>query len=111
MIEIKITGNTIEEVTDALARTLGGISLAKGTLEEPKGNVEVTNKPREAMFEDDPEDNDVPSLAEIKTLAKAKMEEQKSKAIKGLLADLGIKKIDQLEEDQYADFYASLEGL
>lgn len=110
MIEIKITGNTIEEVTDALARTLGGISLAKGTLEEPIGNVEVTNKPREAMFEDDPED-DIPSLAEIKTLAKAKMEEQKSKGIKALLADLGIKKIDQLEEDQYADFYASLEGL
>ncbi|MBF0778152.1 hypothetical protein [Streptococcus cuniculi] len=107
MIEIKITGETIEEVTDALARTLGGISSA-GTLEIDAKKVAETAKSKE-----DPEDDDTPSvtLAEIKTLAKAKMEEQKSKAIKGLLADLGIKKIDQLDEDQYADFYASLEEL
>lgn len=106
MIEIKITGNTIEEVTDKMARIMSSIGLAVKS--DAKGTVGVTDTEDTPATKDD-----TPSvtLAEIKTLAKAKMEEQKSKAIKGLLADLGIKKIDQLGEDQYVDFYASLEGL
>lgn len=100
MIEIKFTGSDWHDIDYQISEfqdRMNGQSV--------QNKVEETGKTKKKETEPDV------TLAEIKTLAKAKMEEQKSKAIKGLLADLGIKKLDQLEEGQYAAFYASLEAL
>lgn len=105
MIEIKVSGNTIEEVTEAMARALGGIGIASAVKNDVRGTVEITQTDDEA--------SEVPTLTldEVKRLAKVKVDEGKSKAVKALLTEMGASKLDGLEEAQFAEFVEKLEEL
>lgn len=117
MIELTFKGSTLEEVFGAMRQALGGTDNegAKVGVDAIKGGKSLRDRLHEAMFEDDAEDDDGNAsgitLDEIKTLAKAKMEEKKSKAIKELLGEFGVAKVAGLAEEDYVAFYEKLEEL
>lgn len=51
------------------------------------------------------------TLADIKKMAKAKVEEGKSKDIKEVLKEMNVAKVGELEENQFAEFVEKLEAL
>lgn len=109
MIELTFKGSTLEEVFGAMRQALGGAEkkVTKADVEEEAQKVADTFDADQ--FKETTEK--VVTLDEIKTLAKAKMEEKKSKAIKALLAEFGVAKVANLAEDDYVAFYEKLEEL
>lgn len=104
MIELTFKGSTLEEVFGAMRQALGGAEK-----KVTKADVEEPTQESTALSDDVAEK--VVTLDEIKTLAKAKMEEKKSKDIKELLAEFGVAKVAGLAEDDYVAFYEKLEAL
>ena len=102
MIEIKVSGNTIEEAVRAMARALEGIGAASAVKNEAKGTVEVAHVKEEVP---------ILTLAEVKKLAKVKLDEGKSGEVKELLKKMDVKKVGDLQEEQFAEFVKGLEAL
>lgn len=103
MITLTFKGSSLEEIFKDMRQALG-----ESATKTPK-----VVKDKEAVQEDETPDQieKAVTMDEIKALTKAKMEEKKTKAIKVLLADFGAKRIDGLEEEDYAAFYEKLEEL
>ena len=103
MIELTFKGSSLAEVFENMRQALGESDKKPTKAVEAKDDVQEDETPDQA--------EKVVTLDEIKTLAKAKMEEEKSKAIKALLAEFGAAKVAGLEEEDYAAFYEKLEEL
>lgn len=109
MIELTFKGSTLEEVFGAMRQALGGAEMKVSKADVEEAARKVADTFGADRFEETAEK--VVTLDEIKTLAKAKMDEKKSKAIKGLLAEFGVAKVVNLAEDDYVAFYEKLEDL
>ncbi|WP_438831882.1 hypothetical protein [Streptococcus pluranimalium] len=98
MIELTFKGNSLTEVFESMREALGSSEkVADNTSQEVKAETK--------------EETPTLTLAEVKKLAKAKLDEGKSGEVKGLLAEMGLKKVGDLQEEQFAEFTKGLEAL
>lgn len=98
MIELTFKGNSLAEVFESMCETLASSEKVE---EKAPQKVKVETK------------EEVPTLtlAEVKKLAKAKLDEGKSGEVKGLLTEMGLKKVGDLQKEQFAEFVKGLEAL
>uniref|UniRef100_UPI003F694016 hypothetical protein n=1 Tax=Streptococcus pluranimalium TaxID=82348 RepID=UPI003F694016 len=98
MIELTFKGNSLAEVFESMREALGSSEkVADNTSQEVRAETK--------------EETPTLTLAEVKKLAKAKLDEGKSGEVKGLLVEMGLKKVGDLQEEQFAEFVKGLEAL
>ncbi|WP_438835634.1 hypothetical protein [Streptococcus pluranimalium] len=98
MIELTFKGNSLAEVFESMREALGSSEkVADNTSQEVRAETK--------------EETPTLTLAEVKKLAKAKLDEGKSGEVKGLLVEMGLKKVGDLQEEQFAEFTKGLEAL
>lgn len=99
MIEVTFKAENMAGVFDAMREALDmPKTVTKAVVEEKL----APEKKEEAV---------VLTLADIKKMAKAKVEEGKSKDIKEVLKEMNVAKVGELEEYQFAEFVEKLEAL
>lgn len=98
MIELTFKGNSLAEVFESMREALGA---SKKAVDKMPQKVQAETK----------EEPPTLTLAEVKKLAKTKLDEGKSGEVKGLLAEMGLKKVGDLQEEQFAEFAKGLEAL
>lgn len=97
MIELTFKGNSLTEVFESMREALGSSEKAVDKMPQ---KVQAATKKEPTL-----------TLAEVKKLAKAKLDEGKSGEVKGLLAEMGLKKVGDLQEEQFVEFAKGLEAL
>lgn len=107
MIELTFKGNTMPEVFESMKEVLGLKSAA------PVVGVLSQKEADKAVKEESQKEEEATSLTmpEIKKMTKAKIDEGKSKDVKALLAEIGVKRVGDLVENQFKDFSEKLEAL
>ena len=108
MIEIKFTGNTMSDLMDGVRGFLAMQDyLISANYEEPDNS----EKQRETSVEEEPAVGESKTQEDVTALAKAKIDEGKSKEIKALLKKYNAAKVTALEEEHFDAFCEELEEL
>ncbi|HEK9247794.1 TPA: hypothetical protein SUN31_001836 [Streptococcus equi subsp. equi] len=104
MIEVTFKAESLEGVFDAMREAL---DMPKKVNNEA---AEETEKSIPKKVEKK-EESATLTLADVKKMAKAKIEEGKSKDIKEVLKKMKVAKVGDLEENQFVEFIEKLEAL
>ncbi|HEL1270346.1 TPA: hypothetical protein TVR04_001672 [Streptococcus equi subsp. zooepidemicus] len=99
MIEVTFKAESMASVFDAMREAL---DMPKTATEDVVEEKSAPEKKEESV---------TLTLADIKKMAKAKVEEGKSKDIKEVLKEMNVAKVGELEEYQFAEFVEKLEAL
>lgn len=110
MIEIKFTGNTMADITEALIDFLRMKGPADFSEKQENEGVTEVDTPEETT-EEEPAVGESKTQEDVTALVKAKIDEGKSKEIKALLKKYNAAKVTALEEEHFDAFYEDLEEL
>lgn len=110
MIEIKFTGNTMADITEALIDFLRMKGPADFSEKQENEGVAEVDTPEETT-EEEPAVGESKTQEDVTALVKAKIDEGKSKEIKALLKKYNAAKVTALEEEHFDAFYEDLEEL
>ncbi|HER6566673.1 TPA: hypothetical protein ACNYO2_001002 [Streptococcus pyogenes] len=99
MIEVTFKAESMAGVFDAMREAL---DMPKAITKDVVEEKSATEKKEESV---------TLTLADIKKMTKAKVEEGKSKDIKEVLKEMDVAKVGELEEYQFAEFVEKLGAL